>query len=279
MGGSAGAGRGAIVGAVPPHGDGGQRLSTYVDGAITIAVAVALAVGGLIVARKRLSYSALQAHHDVAAAIYTIAGTIYAVLLAFAVIIVWQAFTDTQSTVAQEANAVSDLERMSRGFPTVIQRQLHEAALTYAHVVVVKEWPLMAQGKSSEQANAALIDLWHTYTDMQELNQSSALYSESLTQLNEITNDRRLRLLDSENRIPTLMWAMLLAGGVIIVVFTYLFAVKTFWHHAAMVVMLSGMIAFAVFLIFALNGPFAGNVKVQPTPFITTIQNMEHVDE
>jgi len=48
---------------------------------------------------------------------------------------------------------------------------------------------------------------------MQELNQSSALYSESLTQLNEITNDRRLRLLDSQNRIPLLMWAMLLAGG------------------------------------------------------------------
>jgi len=87
---------------------------------------------------------ALQAHHDVAAAIYTIAGTIYAVLLAFAVIIVWQAFTDTQSMVAEEANAVSGLERMSRGFPTVIQRQLHEAALTYAHIVVVKERRLMA---------------------------------------------------------------------------------------------------------------------------------------
>ena len=64
-----------------------------------------------------------------------------------------------------------------------------------------------------------------------------------------------------------------------IVVFTYLFVVKTFWHHAAMVVTLSGMIAFAFFLIFSLNGPFAGNVKVQPTPFITTMQNMEHVDE
>lgn len=86
----------------------------------------------------------MQAHHDVAAAIYTIAGTIYAVLLAFAVIIVWQAFTDTQSMVAEEANAVSGLERMSRGFPTVIQRQLHEAALTYAHIVVVKERRLMA---------------------------------------------------------------------------------------------------------------------------------------
>lgn len=45
-----------------------------------------------------------------------------------------------------------------------------------------------------------------------------------------------------------------------------------------MVVVLSGL-TFAIFLIYALNGPFAGDVKVQPTPFITTIQNMEHVDE
>jgi hypothetical protein len=74
-------------------------------GALSIAVAVTLAVGGLVLARKRLKYDAFEAHHDVAVAIYTIAGTIagtiYAVLLAFAVIIVWQAFTDTQSTVAQ----------------------------------------------------------------------------------------------------------------------------------------------------------------------------------
>jgi hypothetical protein len=46
-----------------------------------------------------------------------------------------------------------------------------------------------------------------------------------------------------------------------------------------MVVILSGLITFAIFLIYALNGPFAGDVKAQPTPFITTIQNMEHVDE
>ena len=66
--------------------------------------------------------------------------------------------------------------------------------------------------------------------------------------------------------------------GSIMVVFTYLFAVKTFWHTRRWS-WCSPVVTFAIFLIYALNGPFAGDVKVQPTPFITTIQNMEHVDE
>lgn len=254
-------------------------MSTYLEGGLMISGAVVISLAGLIFARRHIPYEAVRPHHDVAAAMYAIVGTIYAVLLAFAVVIVWQAFTNTEATVAQEANAVSDLERMSRGFQVVAQRELHEAALTYAHVVVVREWPLMAHGQSSPQANAALIDLWHTYTDTRELNQSSPLYSDSLSQLNTITDDRRLRLLASQSRIPLVMWAMLIAGGLIMVGFSYLFAVKSLWHHATMLVMLSGMIAFGIFLIFVLNGPFAGDVKVQPSAFVTTIENMEHVTQ
>ncbi len=57
---------------------------------------------------------------------YLEGATIYAVLLALAVIIVWQAFTDTRFTVAEEASAVGDRERMSWGFRPPSSAQLHE---------------------------------------------------------------------------------------------------------------------------------------------------------
>jgi hypothetical protein len=253
-------------------------MSTWLSGSLIVLGSVLLSLLALFAVRRRLRTELLKEHHDVAAAIYAVVGTIYAVLLAFAVVIVWQAFTDTQGTVAQEANALSDLERMSRGFPVQTRRQVHEAARTYGHVVITREWPLMAQGHSSPQANAALVELWHVYTDLRQSERSNPLYAESLTRLNDLTDHRRLRLLASQNRVPLLMWLMLALGGVMVVLFSYLFAVGNLWHQAFMTVMLSGMIAFGVFLIFALNGPFAGSVKVKPSAFVTALQNMEHVE-
>lgn len=252
-------------------------MSTWVEGGLIVLVSTACAVAGLLLVRRFAKTELLREHHDVSAAMYALIGTIYAVLLAFAVVIVWQAFTETQSTVAQEANALGDLERMSRGYPIVIRREVHEAAQTYAHVVITREWPLMAKGTSSELANAELIDLWHIYTDLPPAQRAGALYASSLTALNTVTDERRLRLLASESRVQPIMWALLVVGGVVMVLFSYLFAVRSVWQQTAMTVMLSGMISFALFLIFALNGPFVGSVKVQPTAFETTLQNMEHV--
>jgi hypothetical protein len=252
-------------------------VSTWLTGALFLTGAVVFSLAGLVAARRWLPVDPLKEHHDVAAALFAIEGTIYAVILAFAVVIVWQAYTDTQSTVAEEANALGDLERMSRGFPVVIRREVHEAAQTYAHVVIHREWPEMAHGRSSEQAEAELIALWHVYTDMPQSERSSPLYSESLTQLNTVTDNRRLRLLASKNRVQPVMWLMLVVGGVISVAFSYLFAVGSFRLHALMTALLAGMIAFALFLIVALNGPFLGDVKVQPTAFETAIHLMEHV--
>jgi hypothetical protein len=257
--------------------NGGARVSTWVAGAAILAGTVVLSLGGLVAVRRWLPSDLLKEQHDVAAAIFAIVGTIYAVLLAFAVVIVWQAYTETQSIVAQEANALGDLERMSRGFPVVIRREVHEASRTYAHVVITREWPAMADGRSSEQADAQLIKLWHVYTDMQGSVRSSPLYGESLTQLNAITDHRRLRLLASKDRVQPVVWSMLVAGGAIVILFSYLFAVRSFRQQALMTVLLAGVIAFALFLIVALNGPFVGDVKVQPTAFETAIHNMEHV--
>ena len=269
-----------MVGAGGEHQrDGGEPVSTYVDGGAILVAVVAASLGGLFLVRWVLPHKVVMPHHDVTAAIFAITGTIYAVLLAFAVVIVWQSFTDTQTTVTQEANAVADLDRISRGFPVVLRRQVHDDALTYAHVVIIREWPLMANGGSSPEANAALIELWHAYTDMHGLQQSSPLYGQSLSELNDITDDRRVRLLSSQSRVPTVMWAMLVLGGVVVVLFSFLFAVRSLWLHAVMTVMLSGMIALSLLLIYVLNGPFAGVVKVQPTALVSTVDNMEHVQQ
>jgi hypothetical protein len=253
-------------------------MSTWLLAALVVVGSVLGALAGMYVKRRLVSDETLRAHHDVARAIYALVGTIYAVILAFAVAIVWQSYTAAEATVSREANALSDVERMSRGFPVEIRRQVQEAARTYGRLVVNKEWDAMSRGESSPQADAALIEMWHAYTDMSPSDKQNPLYSQSIQRLNELSDGRRLRLLATHDRVPLVMWILLCCGGVIMVVFAYLFAMKSVGLQSLMVALVSGMIAFTVFLIFVLDGPFIGNMKVKPDSFEFVLRNMENLE-
>ena len=57
---------------------------------MVVAFAIALAVGGLLIARRILLAETLDFHHYMTSAQFQVMGTIYAVLLAFVIITVWQ---------------------------------------------------------------------------------------------------------------------------------------------------------------------------------------------
>ena len=71
----------------------------------------------------------------------------------------------------------------------------------------------MAEGKSSAEAWEAYNSLWGTYHRFQPENESEKIwYVQSLTRLNELGDQRRLRLLGSREGMPGLMWVVLLGA-------------------------------------------------------------------
>jgi hypothetical protein len=59
----------------------------------------------------------LKRGHGIAGPIFSTLGVVYAVLLAFAIIVVWQSFDTTQNNVVREANYYADIYRDSVGLP------------------------------------------------------------------------------------------------------------------------------------------------------------------
>src|SRR5271169_6758970 len=70
---------------------------------------------GLVV-RPCLSLEFRRRHNDVAAAIFTVIGTTFAVLLAFVAMLAWEHFNDAKSASYAEAGAVLDVYNASAGF-------------------------------------------------------------------------------------------------------------------------------------------------------------------
>ena len=245
-------------------------------GFIIVVPSVIIALLGLYLVRRRASHAVLRGDNDVAAAIYGIIGTVYVVLLAFLVIVVWEQFGTAESKVHEEATRISNLLRDAEAFPEPVRRQLQERLVNYTKAVVAHEWDTMSRGKSSPVAADAYEQVWQAYYAFQpETNREVAFYSESVTRLNEAGQSRRERILSSQAEVPLILWVLLIGGGVLTVGCSYLFEAKNPWIQAIVVASLTGILSFILFLLLAFDHPFTGEMSVKPTAFEGIIELWE----
>jgi Protein of unknown function (DUF4239) len=110
---------------------------------------VIAAVLGLVLVQRLVPSSLREEHNDVAGFIYAVVGVMYAVLMAFVVIVVWQAYEAAKDTVESEANELAGVYFLADRFPDPERERVRGLARSYARVVVEEEWPLMERGEIS----------------------------------------------------------------------------------------------------------------------------------
>ena len=243
-------------------------LETWVWVFLFVVALPAFAVGCTLFIRRRVGTDVLARHNDVAGFIYAVVGVVYAVLLGFTAIIVWEQFRDAQSTVEREADALVDLYRDSRVFPPEARDAVELHVRTYARLAVEKEWRAMAEGHSSDEVWEEYNQLWRTYHEFEPATDYQRIwYAESLRRLNELADARRGRLLSVHSSVPFVMWAVLIGGCAITLGFSFMFGTRNTRAQAIMTAGLALMIGGVLLSIFALQEPFAGITRVDPEPF------------
>lgn len=245
-----------------------DNVSTLWLGVGLVVLCTGLSLLGLLFTRRRLDRSKLQKHQDVAGFLIAVVGVIYAVLLAFVVVIVWEDFGSADTTANNEADAVGNLYRDAIGIGGPQGRTLEGAVTAYAFSVASTEWPYMArhQDGSGETENALNV----VWGDVKRLRvqagatTASDFDDQAIRDVSAATEDRRTRILESSSQIPGTLWAVLIVGGIITIAFTYFFGVESLWHHALMVSALATLIALSLLVILTLNLPYTGGVAVKP---------------
>ena len=238
---------------------------------LLLCVAMALAVGGLILVQRLVPIALRREHNDVAGFIYAVLGVTYAVLLALMVVAVWEEWERAGDTADEEASALAEIFWIADRLPESDGRQIQEVARSYGRVVVDEEWALMEHEKSSPRAWDLLDELRASLQDFDpSTSGQQVLYEQSLDRMHDLANARRDRLLEAENGLPAILWVVLIIGDVIVVGFTYLFGLQSTAIHLLMVGALALIIALVLFTVAALNFPFKGDITVDPDA-------MEHV--
>ena len=78
---------------------------------------------------------------------------------------------------------------------------------------------------------------------------------------------RRMRLGSVERRLPGLLWLVIFAGAFISLVSAFYFPVHEVRLHRVQVGLLAGFIGLVIFLIFALDRPYHGDIGLKPKPY------------
>jgi hypothetical protein len=249
-------------------------------GLFIIILSITVAVGGVCIVRWRVHYTILKEDHEAAGFLYSMVGVVYAVLLGFITVVVWQQYRDTQNYVQQEAVRVSNLLRDARVFSGPVRIELRKRLVAYGRAVVDDEWNAMAKRQPSSLASKAYEAIWETVYEIQpETERERAFYRESITRLNELGGIRRSRLLSSESGMPSLLWVLLIGGAAISIAFTFMFGTKYIWSHVLTAGSLAGLIGFVLFLVLALSSPFSGTLSISPGPLARVLSIWEHSAE
>jgi uncharacterized protein DUF4239 len=246
----------------------------WLTGVLVVGVATLLAVVAPIHVRRHVSSDRLRINNEVAGFTFATVGVLYAVLLAFAVIIVWEKFSEAENAAAQEAGAVASLYRLANGIGGDAGAALRAGLTRYARASIAEDWPAMARNESShavtrmlDTAYAALLTF--TPGDGRE----TTLLAETLRQLDHLTEARRTRLILASGAVPGVLWFVLLGGAVLTVGFTLFFGTENLRVQAAM----TGILAFLIFsglhVIIAIDHPFTGPVRVQPEALAAVLED------
>lgn len=243
-----------------------SALPLWITAILLVLLPTILAAVGLVVVRRRVGLARLVVNNEVAGFKFAVVGVIYAVLLAFAVIVVWERYSEAEVAVVHEAGAAATLYRLASG-PEPEAAATRAALAHYLQVVIERDWPQMAKERESHEATAALSELYARVLQLESSGgRPPAVLIELLKQLDVLTETRRTRLHLGVGIMPGVLWVALTVGGILTVAFTFFFGAKNLRAQILMTCILAFIVFMGLFVIVSIDHPFTGPVHVDPAP-------------
>jgi len=239
---------------------------------LTVGASMAAAVAGLVAVRAAVPPEALQPSNDVGGGYLQTVGTIYAVLLAFVVFVVWTQSNDARRLVERQADELADVLRVAAALGGPAAGRVAAAARAYAREAADREWQSLAAGASGPCASELFNRVWVELAAFEPgTAREGALFGEAVARFSEAGDARADLLHCGRVRLPVLLWLLLLTGAAGTVGSMYLFGVERLWPLAAMTASLAGAVSFMLFLIRDLDNPFRGEWRVSPAPLLAAV--------
>lgn len=250
-------------------------------GLLVIGGTVLFAVCGLMIARQAIRRHIAASHNEVAISLFATAGVIYAVLLGFLVVVVWEAYDNAQRNVAEEAATLVSLYRLTYGMEAAEGADMRVLVRGYTNAVITDEWPRLGdEAAGSNKARKAIGDIDRLFAKMDPATKvtDARVDAEFLSTKSSIVSDRNVRLLEASETTPWIIWLGAFGGGAIVIIMSCFIAMQRAGPHLLMSGMMASLIGLLLFIVLALSQPFTGPLALNPKHFQRALAVMDEVD-
>lgn len=255
----------------------GQFIITsplWIQTLLIVVVPTILAMLGPWVVRRFVALENLSTNNEVAGFKFATVGVLYAVLLAFSIVAVWEKFNEAQATVEREAGAAATIYHLLSGLGADERKAVHAALTAYLKSAIDEEWPTMAEGHANRATWHALQGIYAALLVRDTATQNDvALKTEIFHQVDLVTQARRVRLLAAEGDVPGPLWVVLAGGAVLTIVFTFFFGTRNLRAQILMTAILALLIFGELLIAVALDRPFTGGIRESPDALVHVLHD------
>jgi len=247
--------------------------------AVGLSLAIVAVVGTILlefVVRRFVSPAVRRQHNDIAAAIFSIVGVTYAVLLAFVAMLAWEGFNKARAASYMEAVQVLDVVQAAKGLADPVRTNLIAGLHHHTVAVIDIEWPAHAEGHVVRDGDRYLAEMDQLATGLKPASHADTnLHAMLLQALMRLRDARQERLLAAESTIPPIVWFVVIVGGAITIAFSSFLGAPSLRMHLGMCSFLAVSGVLVLVLIIALSEPFRGDFRVSTAPFDYVLSRIE----
>lgn len=235
---------------------------------LIVAGSVASALIFMVLLNRVWSAESRRVHNDVIGWHLGMLGTTYAVVLGFMLYAVWINYGAADTNADAEANALVNVYNLANGLPPAQRDLLKAEARSYADAVLNREWPLMMENRQPQESNEIGQSMWATLMAVKSPTPGEAVAQDhALYELSALTEHRRIRWLESNSRLPTVLWWVLIMGGILTIASSCTFGSTSVRVHGIQVFAFSLLISLVLAAIADIDRPFQGAVHVGTSAF------------
>ncbi len=242
-------------------------LPNWLFASVIILLFVSFGLIGLLCTRKIVKrlHQEDYAHNDIVSYYLAAMTVFYGITLGLVAAGTWNTYSGLNAKVDEEAQSVASIYRDVRGYPDSLKNKLQRDLRNYVCNVIHVSWPLQRKGLLPTQSGLYL-DTFQTHlmSYNPQTVRDQVIEAEVFKQFNNLVEIRRSRINSTHTGLPAVLWTLVVIGGMICIVVSWFFDVKSLSMHVCMTVLLAGLLGLMIYLIGTMDNPFRGKISVTP---------------
>jgi hypothetical protein len=201
-------------------------------------------------------------------ALLQIIGTLYSVVYAFAIYVIWGQFTSVENEIRKESGALKGLLLFSQRFKEPVREPIVRAVKTYARGVAETEWRALAAGADTDRTDKLFSAVISSVTEVKPEDDTERILYQGLLEIaNQASVHRDERLALSVKRMPQTLAAFVTLTAAMILFLLFFFPFGNIVLGLVSIAITTMLLFFANFVLTDLDNPFEGTWNVGSEPF------------